>query len=96
MAGKQVTLRGDLDGVVIELSAARKITRVVKNGKLMECETTEFGTFCHVVGAPVPGPGTGPALQLRVTPKSLFARAVPDGGVGLQRALRTGFQRHRV
>ena len=96
MAGSRVSLRGDLEGVVVELSTARKITRVVRNGKLMECETTDFGTFCHVVGDPVPGPGTGPALQLRVTPKSLFAKAVPTGGAALESAERTGFQRHRV
>lgn len=96
MASTRVTLRGELEGVVVEISAARKITRVVKNGKLMECETTEFGTFCHVIGDPVPPPGAGPAIQLRVTPKSLFAKAVPDSGVSLESAARTGFQRHRV
>ncbi len=96
MAGKQVSLRGDLADVVVEIGAGRKISRVVKNGKLMECETTEFGTFCKVVGDPVPTPGHGPVLQLqlRVTKKSLFAKALPGSGAGLETAVSTGFQRH--
>ena len=96
MAGKQVSLRGDLAGVVVEMSPGRKITRVVKNGKVLECETTEFGTFCKVVGDPVPTPGSGPVLQLRVTKKSLFAKEIPGGGAGLETAVQTGFQRHNA
>lgn len=96
MAGNQVNLRGDLAGVVVEMSAGRKITRVVKNGKVMECETTPFGTFCKVVGDPVPSPGTGPVLQLRVTKKSLFAKAVSGGGPVVEGTAQTGFQRHRA
>ena len=96
MAGKQVSLRGDLAGVVVEMSPGRKITRVVKNGKVLECETTEFGTFCKVVGDPVPSPGQGPVLQLRVTKKSLFAKEIPGSGPVIEGAEQTGFQRHRA
>lgn len=96
MAGKQVKLRGDLADVVVEMSAGRKITRVVKHGKVLECETTPFGTFCKVVDDQVPPPGHGPVLQLRVTKKSLFAKEIPGGGPVIEGAEQTGFQRHRA
>jgi hypothetical protein len=98
MAGTEVNLRGDLEGVVVELGTGRQITRVTKNGKILECEKTALGTFCKVVGDAVPGPGDGPVLQFRVskTKKSLFARAMPESAGGLETAGKAGFQRHAL
>lgn len=94
MPGKTVRLRGDLEGVEVRLDDARKIVKVTKNGKTVFCQETQFGLICDPANPVHGGNGSGPVLHFRVTRKSLFARAMPEGVGQFESATRGGFQRH--
>jgi hypothetical protein len=96
MPEKVVKLRGDLAGFEVALNSDRQPVRVRSGGQEFVCRQTQFGMICEPVGGGGTGGGSGPVLQLRVTPKRLFARAVNDFGRESAVASRSGFQRHVV
>jgi hypothetical protein len=105
MPTKKVKLRGDLEGVTVELDASRQITEVTKDGKKLKCRPSHAGgQVCKLVDGPIVGPDDGPVLQVHVSKskKSLIARTQLESASGLETAMileaaaKRGFQRHAI
>ncbi|KAF0114031.1 MAG: hypothetical protein FD150_1759 [Rhodobacteraceae bacterium] len=96
MPDKIVHLRGSLASFEVALDSDRKPVRVRSGGRDFICRQTQFGMICEPVGPGGTGGGSGPVLQLRVTKKRLFARAVPESAGDSAFGARSGFQRHVV
>lgn len=96
MSTLDVLLKGPLAGMKVTVDGDRRVTAVTKDGKTIVCKNTSLGWFCDMPGPGGAGGGAGPVLQLRVTPKRVFARTLPPGAGEGQRAARRGFQRHNA
>jgi hypothetical protein len=88
-------LKGPLNNVEVVLDDSRKLIRTTINGRRVICRQTQFGLICEPEGgAPGAGGGAGPVLQLRVTPKRVFARTFAHTPDPQDLQARKGFKRH--
>ena len=96
MLPRMLSLREDLAGLEVEFNDRREVVSVFAGGQRLRCHQTQFGIVCELPGPDGSGGGKGPVLQLRVTPKRVFARRIAELRSEQELDLGSGFQRHDV